>query len=247
MTPAVELTIRLGAFAPLVTVIVPMGPSEPEPVALLARLPAGIEVILARGGSRASSMNRAAQAAGGRFLWFVHADTGLGPDAVRSLMKALERNPGALHFFDIRFDGGRMMRLTDLGVRFRSRRLGLPFGDQALCLPADAFAALGGYPEDASYGEDHLLVWRAHRAAVPVLPVGATVTTSARKYKRHGWGRTTLVHLWLTLRQAWPEWRACRRALSARRRGLARDEAVADGGEQAVGREIAGRVGARNA
>ncbi|MGL4242520.1 MAG: hypothetical protein ACRCTI_15530 [Beijerinckiaceae bacterium] len=242
MSTQVHLTIRQAASEPTVTVIVPLSLGEPQPDALLEALPPEFEVIMARGGTRATSMNHAAAAARGRHLWFVHADTGRDGAAGGSLQAALAREPAALHFFDIRFDGGLMMRLTDLGVRFRARRLGLPFGDQALCLPAESFARLGGFPEDVRYGEDHLLVWRAHREGVPVLPAGATVSTSARKYARHGWARTTRMHLWLTLRQAWPEWRAYRRALGDRRRRLACDEAVGDGREKPVPRKVAGRV-----
>jgi GT2 family glycosyltransferase len=108
----------------------------------------------------------------------------------------------ALHYFDLRFDDRGLMRITELGVWFRSRILGIPFGDQALCLPAEAFRSLGGYDETVDQGEDHRLVRRARQAGLPLRPVGVAVFTSARKYRRQGWLRTTVRHLWLTARES---------------------------------------------
>jgi hypothetical protein len=184
-----------------VTVVIPLAPRDAEPVALIAMLPDSFEVILARGGTRASSMNQAAAVAAGRHLWFVHADTTLGADAAAALLARLQDERPAVLYFDLRFDGGALMRLTERGVGFRSRVLGLPFGDQALCLSSATFKALGGYDEQAAYGEDHLLVRRARRAGIPALPVGVTITTSSRKYRDHGWFRTTFLHWRLTLLQ----------------------------------------------
>jgi hypothetical protein len=182
-----------------VSVIIPLAASEAEPEELLSLMPVAFEIILAHGGTRASSMNAAAVAATGRHLWFVHADTTLDANAVEALAASLQTQPGAVHYFDLRFDAGLLMWLTARGVSFRSRVFGLPFGDQALCLPAGAFRALGGYDENVTFGEDHLLVRKARRAGLPITPVGATVTTSARKYRDNGWLRTTLKHWRLTL------------------------------------------------
>lgn len=186
----------------LVSVIIPLAEHEGVPEALLATLPKTFEIILARGGTRASSMNQAASVARGRHLWFVHADTTLGEDAVSKLLMGLQEQHAALRYFDLRFDGGGLMRLTEGGVRFRSRVFDLPFGDQALCLPAETFHALGGYDETAAHGEDHQLVRDARRAGLAIQPVGATVTTSARKYRDRGWLRTTFLHLRRTLLQS---------------------------------------------
>ncbi|MEP6938153.1 MAG: glycosyl transferase family 2, partial [Rudaea sp.] len=89
---------------------------------------------------------------------------------------------------------------------WRSRWFGLPFGDQGFVVPARSFAQLGGYDETVRYGEDHLFVWAARAGGLAVLPIGATVFTSARKYAAGGWLRTTLRHWQLTLRQALPAW-----------------------------------------
>lgn len=204
MTIRIELGRSAAVDPPAFSVIVPLTAAEPPPEELLSALPDDMEVILARGGTRAESLDAGAAVARGAFLWFVHADTRLPGDAAEALRAAVRRAPDALHFFDLRFDGPAVMALNGAGVRLRSRLLRLPFGDQALCLDAGLFRRLGGYPAVAR-GEDHLLVWRAHRAGVPVRPVGASVTTSSRRYRARGWARTTALHLVLTLRQAAPE------------------------------------------
>jgi hypothetical protein len=79
-------------------------------------------------------------------------------------------------------------------------------------LPRRCFLVLKGFDEQASYGEDHLLVWAAHRAGLPLRQIPSTLETSARKYAKHGWLSTTIMHWWLTVAQAWPAWRSARRA-----------------------------------
>ncbi|MCA9114175.1 MAG: glycosyltransferase family 2 protein [Planctomycetaceae bacterium] len=156
---------------------------------------------------RATQMNHGASAAAGRWLWFLHADSRMLPDAVEALDAALTHQPDALHYFALRFlqDGPAGMTLNELGVRFRSRVLRMPFGDQGFCLRRDLFDSLGGYEETASYGEDHLLVWAARRRGIAVLGVSSAIQTSARKYRAGGWFRTTARHLRLTFAQAVPQ------------------------------------------
>ena len=156
---------------------------------------------------RARQLNAGEKAARNNFLWFLHCDCRFSKEAFEALAGAFSREPEALHFFDLRFsdDGPPFMRLNELGVWIRSRMLRLPFGDQGLAISRSAFKRLGGFCESAPYGEDHLLVWRAHRAAVKLRCVGSTLRTSARKYESNGWRRTTTNHLMLTAKQAFPE------------------------------------------
>ena len=156
---------------------------------------------------RAAQQNIGATAATGRFLWFLHADSRVEPDAMPEILARCAADPTSLWYFDLHFlpDGPSQMWLNELGARFRSRVLGLPFGDQGLALPRDIFFRLGGFRADLRYGEDHLLVWSARRAGVHVRPVRRIISTSARRYQQRGWLRTTLVHFWLTWRQALPE------------------------------------------
>lgn len=219
------------------SVIVPFAPRESEGGVLLDQLrvlPADCEIITVHADSpalplpnprasrhpalreihslpgRARQMNAGAQAARGRWLWFLHADSHLGPRTLAALDTFTRNGSEALGFFDLHYlnDGPPFTRLNAIGANLRARWLGVPFGDQGFVLPAGWFERLGRYDESVACGEDHLLAWQAHAAGLPVRRVGAPLLTSARKYAEHGWWRTTRRHLWLTLCQAWPQWRA---------------------------------------
>lgn len=156
---------------------------------------------------RAKQLNAGERAAKNEFLWFLHCDCRFSKASFEALVEAFARDSHAMYFFDLKFsdDGPALMRLNELGVWIRSRMLRLPFGDQGLAISRSAFRRLGGFCEGAPYGEDHLLVWRAHRAGVKLRCVGSALRTSARKYESNGWGRTTKTHLMLTAKQALPE------------------------------------------
>lgn len=158
----------------------------------------------AAGNQRAQMMNAAAREANNEFLWFVHADSRPAADAVRRLRRSLETAPVAVHYFALRFyDGGWKMRLNEIGVFVRCRLFSNPFGDQALCLSQGLFTTLGGYDETTSYGEDHLLVLAARGNGTAIVPVGAVVATSARRYVQQGWWKIVCLYqkLW------WKQWR----------------------------------------
>ena len=159
---------------------------------------------------RARQLNAGCRAATGEHVWCLHTDSRFAPDTLTALRAALHVAPRALHYFDLSFlpDGPRAMRLNALGARARSRWLGMPFGDQGLCIRRTTWNALGGFDEDAPYGEDHLFVWRARRAGLELRATGGTLHTSARRYGDNGWARTTLRHVWRTVRQGLPQWLA---------------------------------------
>ena len=225
--------------ARMLSAVIPLAADEtawPGLLEQLRALPEGSEVILVRCGDtpvrrpagwpahlgfteclspqgRARQMNVGAQAARGRWLWFLHADTRLTPPVLPALLGVLRHDEEALGYFDLAFaaDGPRLTRLNALGANLRSRWLGLPFGDQGFILPARTFHALGGYDERAASGEDHRLVWALRAKAVPLIHLDATLVSSARKYARHGWLATTAHHVRLTTRQAWGGWRELKR------------------------------------
>jgi len=156
---------------------------------------------------RARQLNAGIRSAFHKNLWFLHCDSRVPKESYESLKDALEQTPDALHFFDLRFldDGPALMFLNNFGVWIRSRILRLPFGDQGFCISRSVLEQLGGFCEKVPYGEDHLLVWRAHQMAVKVRCVGAPIYTSARRYESFGWAETTVNHLKMTARQAAPE------------------------------------------
>ena len=218
---------------PSVSVIIPLAPGEPEWVRVLEQFPYALqdfEILLchngqdgnfentvtenhpqaraiAAGGGRARSMNKAAAEASGKHLFFLHADSHFEEPALKVLLQLTGQEAVAIYYHNLTFagDGPFLMRLNEWGVWFRSHVLRMPFGDQGFFMSRAVFERLGGYDEEAPYGEDHLLIWRAHQMKIPVRCTGTAIRTSARKYAAHGWVATTVMHMWLTVRQAAPE------------------------------------------
>jgi GT2 family glycosyltransferase len=179
-----------------------------------AGIPDGIEArwLLSPPG-RARQQNVGAAATDAPWLWFVHADSRVAPSTLPALRRvvrayddagAAQVAENALHYFNLRFldDGPPWMAINSFGAWIRSRGFGLPFGDQGFLLPSALFHALGGFDESVPFGEDHALVWAAHRAGVPVRAIGAPLLSSARKYAENGWLATTARHLRMTWQQA---------------------------------------------
>lgn len=156
---------------------------------------------------RARQLNHGFHHCSAPLIWFLHADTSLDNKALEKLGTLVHTYQDALYFFDLKFQKEKRqpMVINEWGVYIRSHILKLPFGDQGFLLSKSLLKALGGFNDQCPYGEDHLLVWRCHQQGIPVKAVGASLTTSARKYEAGGWLHTTGLHLRLTLKQALPE------------------------------------------
>jgi len=156
---------------------------------------------------RGRQLNRGGRAACGHWLWLVHADSQPEPDALTVVERFIGQSQDALGYCRLRFlpDGPGLVRLNAWGANLRSCLLGLPYGDQGLCLPRNWFERLGGFREDLARGEDLDLVVRARRAGLPMRAIATTLATSARRYRQQGWLRTTLNHqlaAWRLIRAA---------------------------------------------
>ncbi len=180
--------------------------SSPVKGRLIESLPCSYSIARSEIG-RAKQLNLGAKMAQSEFLWFLHCDSRFSKAAFEALVDAISREPDTLHYFDLKFsnDGPPLMRINEMGVWFRSRVFQLPFGDQGFAMSKEIFKRLGRFKESAPYGEDHLLIWRAHQLGIKVGAIGAPLFTSARKYRISGWGKTTARHLKLTAMQAVPE------------------------------------------
>ena len=193
------------------SIIIPLAPEETQQQQLLADLATGgldTEIIQTSQQTRAASLNLGAMQAVGQWLWFLHADSRVSQDNLRALETSLAQDPQrtALHYFDLGFDhSGPLLNSNALGANLRSRLLFCPYGDQGFCMSKEVFLRLGGFPENRPYGEDLLLVWRAHQAAVPLQRIASTLLTSSRKYQQQGWLKVTLLHQWCWLRLSLPE------------------------------------------
>lgn len=172
---------------------------------------AGNEVIVADGGSadgtpalaipladrvihaprgRARQMNAGAAAASGDALLFLHADTSL-PEGAELCMAAALRDH-AWGRFDVLIDGSSaLLRVVAATMNQRSRLTGIATGDQAIFVRRTAFDAVGGYP-DLPLMEDIALSKRLKRLGPPAC-LARKVTTSGRRWQRHGVCRTILL------------------------------------------------------
>jgi hypothetical protein len=161
-----------------------------------------IQVISTAKG-RAAQMNAGASAASNPCLWFLHADSRIDAQCVKAI-DSFDFSKNTLAYFGLKFsnDGPEWMGINRFGVWFRSRFLRIPFGDQGFVISKSCFEMLGAFREDLSSGEDHAFVWKARKNEVALKHLNASIQTSARKYMKYGWGKTTRLHLRETWRQA---------------------------------------------
>lgn len=162
-----------------------------------------VKIIYSNPG-RAEQLNEGAKNTNKPYLWFLHADSRISENVVNKI-KSFKPEIFSFYFFNLKFNSGSfLMNINNIGVWLRSNILSLPFGDQSFLLSQSLFNNLGNFPETLPYGEDHVFVWRAKLLNVKLQCLHSFINTSARKYEQYGWGKTTLTHLYLTLKQALP-------------------------------------------
>ncbi|PCJ95210.1 MAG: hypothetical protein COA45_12235 [Zetaproteobacteria bacterium] len=180
-----------------ISIIIPIAPDETTHEQLLNDLKnCGAEIIISSEGTRAKSLNAGAVKTQNEFLWFLHADSRVTKENLVALEKSLQQSPDALHYFDLAFDISGRLKLNAWGANIRSHYFYLPYGDQGLCLSKKRFEDLGGYPEDAPYGEDLLFVRHAKKARIKLQNIPSKLQTSSRQYKAYGWAKLTLLRQW---------------------------------------------------
>jgi rSAM/selenodomain-associated transferase 2 len=209
----------MSPLAPL-SVIIPTldaAASLPETLAVLAQAGQLVrEVLVADGGSRDATLviaeaagariviaprGRGAQlaagaaAAIGEWLCFLHADTRPQPgwvDEVASFIGDRHNRARAAYLAYRLDDASAPARRLERIVAWRSRVLGLPYGDQGLILARDFYRALGGFPP-IELMEDVALVRRIGRKRL--VPLQAAALTSAVRYHSEGYLRRSLRNL----------------------------------------------------
>ena len=141
---------------------------------------------------RARQMNEGAKASGGEVLLFLHADTQLPGDAKTMIDRTLADRRMIGGRFDVRFDRPSLWgTLISRMMNWRSRLSGLATGDQALFVRRPIFEQMGGFA-DMPLMEDIDFSRRLKRKGTTVA-LTATVTTSFRRWERHGPFRTILL------------------------------------------------------
>jgi rSAM/selenodomain-associated transferase 2/rSAM/selenodomain-associated transferase 1 len=190
----IERTIR-AAQNEEAEIIVVDGGSEDRTASLAAR--AGARVISSPKG-RAGQQNRGAEDATGSILLFLHADTILPKDYLCQVFEMMLDREIVLGAFSFKTDlDSRFMKCIEFLTNFRSRRLHLPYGDQAMFIKRSMFEDTGGFPE-TPLAEDFYYIRRlARRGRVGIAP--ASVITSARRWQTSGLFRTTLINQAMTL------------------------------------------------
>lgn len=151
--------------------------------------------VLSAPRGRARQMNAGAAASSGEVLLFLHADTVLPPNAVTAVMAAM--NTGARWGrFDVRIDGRHpLLRVVERMMNWRSRLTGIATGDQAIFVHRELFKRIGGFPE-LPLMEDVRLSALLKRQAPPAC-LADVVTTSGRRWQKHGVLRTIVLMWWL--------------------------------------------------
>lgn len=207
---------RVGSRHARVSVIIP-ALNEVEVIARTLRSISSdeeIEVIVADGGShddtvkvakalgasvvhtapgRAHQMNLGAAAAQGEILVFLHADTRLPAEFVRSVYEVLRRPGVVAGAFRLRLDArGWKFRIVEALANFRSRWFKLPYGDQGLFMRRFHFRTAAGFSR-LPIMEDFEFVQRLGRWGRIGLAREAAIT-SARRWERLGVLRTTLLN-----------------------------------------------------
>lgn len=131
----------------------------------------------------------------GDWLLFLHADTVLTSgwrDEANAFM-ALPRNRERAATFRFALDDASpQARRLERAVAWRTRVLGLPYGDQGLLIAAAFYRDLGGF-RPLPLMEDVDLVRRIGRRRI--VPLAAAAVTSAARWHRDGWYRRSAINL----------------------------------------------------
>ena len=189
LNEAAGIAAALAALAPLrargAEVIVVDGGSRDGTPDLARPL---ADRVLAAPRGRAVQMNAGATAATGDAVLFLHADTRL-PDDADALVFAALTGMRVWGRFDVRFADG-ALPLVAASMNVRSRLSGIATGDQAMFMTRNAFSRAGGFPEIALMEDVALSACLKHLSRPACLRV--RVTTSPRRWRRHGTLRTVL-------------------------------------------------------
>jgi rSAM/selenodomain-associated transferase 2 len=133
---------------------------------------------------RAKQFNCGAYFAAGDVLLFLHADTLLSDNALLEIEKALSDEKALNGYFYMKFDHSHPLAT----IYSDFTKLNLPllhYGDAGLFVRKATFDKLGGYA-DLEIAEDLDINLRLAKLAEPKLITSAFVTTSARRFERHG-------------------------------------------------------------
>ena len=135
---------------------------------------------------RGSQLAAGARAVNGSWMLFMHADTQIDAGWSSTVLSHMSSSPELAGYFRLRFrSSGVAPRFVASWANFRSRRLGLPYGDQCLLISRNHYDRIGGY-SDIPLMEDVEIV-RKLKGQMRMLDCDAL--TSASRYLEEGWFR----------------------------------------------------------
>lgn len=141
---------------------------------------------------RAVQMNSGASRTCSDILLFLHADTRIDSSHLSAVRKAMGDSAIVGGRFDVRLSGSHpALRMIEWFINFRSRLTRISTGDQCQFVRREAFEEIAGFPEQPLM-EDVEFSRRLKRAG-NIACLRDKVTTSSRRWERHGILRTVLL------------------------------------------------------
>lgn len=191
-----ETLRRCAAVSEVVEVVVSDGGSS-DGTSLIASA-AGARWIVGSPG-RGGQLRRGAEGTVGDVVLLLHADTWLPPDAGTAISRALE-SPDVVAgaFQKVLRDPPWLTRGSRLRCRMRMACFQFAYGDQAIFVRNEVLRQVGGVP-DVPLMEEHRLCAALRRRGRLAL-AGATVSTSARRFRARGPLRTYVLMAHVSLR-----------------------------------------------
>ncbi|MGE0557768.1 MAG: TIGR04283 family arsenosugar biosynthesis glycosyltransferase [Burkholderiales bacterium] len=162
---------------------------------------AGADKVLISAPGRARQMNAGAAAASGEILCFLHADSQLPENADGLIIDGLSRSRRSWGRFDVRIAGRHaMLNVIARMMNWRSRLTCIATGDQGLFVTRSLFEAAGRFPEIALM--EDIAFSRQLKIYGPPLCLSHRLTTSGRRWEKHGLWRTMLL-MWRLRLEYW--------------------------------------------
>ena len=177
-----------------IEIIVADGDPDGSTIAVISD-PAVICLTATQG--RGNQLARGCQSATGEIILMLHADTLLPADAFGSIQTSIAQG-AAWGAFRLGIDASSLSyRIIERAVDLRCKLFTLPYGDQAIFVTNAALQKIGGIPA-IPLMEDVELARKLHKAGYAFTLLPDRVSTSARRWQRHGiFGNTLRNYLFL--------------------------------------------------